>query len=229
MNIAVVQHRPSPDAVADAHAVASEVALAAEGGAELIVLPSLDSFADPAARRAFTEATRSLPAGLVVPLVEPGVRAHVFTATELPTITERLGPVALLYGDACMDAAVLERTAAEKPSVLILVPKSEGELQAEAMLELAIGLSESAAGLVMVAETIGGDFGEPGHGGSAIVLLGDVMAEAMEAETIMARVSEPVPVPEPRDAVPAVPTILQQRLANHEGRHLDPGYLADLD
>lgn len=229
MKLAVIQHRLRTDALDDAREAAAEAARAAEAGAELIVLPALDSLADNAAREAFAEATRELRTGLLVPLVTPAVRAHVFTAAEIPTIAERLGSAALLYGDACMDAAVLERTAAEKPAVLILAPKSEGDLQAEAMLELAIGLSESAAGLVVIAEAIGGDFGEPGHGGSAVVLLGDVMAEALaDDDRLLVDVPEPVPVPEPREPVPQVPTILQQRLANHEGRQLDPGYLADL-
>lgn len=228
MKLAVIQHSLHADALADARAAAVAVVRAVEAGAELVVVPALDSLADPSARRAFAEATSGLAAGLVVPLVSPDERARVFSAAELPAISERLGAVALLYGDACIDPAVLERTAKERPAVLLLAPRSEGDLQAEAMLELAVGLSESAAGLVVVADPVGGEFGRPGHGGSAVVLLGDVMAEAFGEETLLVDVPEPVPVPEPRDAVPEVPTLLQQRLANHEGRHLDPGYLADL-
>lgn len=228
MKLAVIQHGLRSDPLDDARAAAAAAVAAGGEGAEFIVVPALDSLAHPDARTAFAEGTRDIRTGLLVPLVTPSVRAHVFTAAEVPEVARRLGTVALLFGDACMDPAVLERTAAEKPAVLILTPRSEGELQAEAMLELALGLSESVAGLVVVAEATGGAFGESGHGGSAIVLLGDLMAEAFTEETIVAELPEPVPAPEPREPLPEVPTILQQRLANHEGRHLDPGYLADL-
>lgn len=230
MKLAVVQHRLRGDAVEDARRLAHAAKWASEQGAEAVFFPSVDALREPDARAVFATATDELPGSRVVPLVSEGVRAQVFKATDaIPGVGERLGPVALLYGDACIDPAVLERTAAERPSVLVLVPRSESDLQAEAIIELAMRLSESAAGLVIVAETTGGGFGEPGHGTSAVILLGDLMAEAYEDdEVLLVSVQEPVPLPESPEPLPEVPLILQQRLAQHEGRRPDPGYLADL-
>ena len=83
---------------------------------------------------------------------------------------------------------------------------------------------------MVVADSVGAEAGEPGHGGSSIILLGEVLAEAMgqDGDVLFADVPEPVPAPEPPDPVPAVPTILAQRVATHEGRRLDMGYPADL-
>jgi hypothetical protein len=55
------------------------------------------------------------------------------------------------------------------------------------------------------------------------------MAEAItDDELLVADIMVPPPAPQPRERLPDVPTILQQRLAHHEGRKLDSGYLADL-
>jgi hypothetical protein len=130
-----------------------------------------------------------------------------------------------------MDYQEILTVSGKKPSVAILVPQSENDLQAEAMLELAIGLSQSLAGLVIIAESVGAEPGSPGHGGTAIVYMGDVVAEAMgeEGATLEFEVESPVPQPKPRGLLPQIPTILSQRLAQHEGLKPDPGYPADLN
>ncbi len=115
------------------------------------------------------------------------------------------------------------------PNVAVLLPRSESDLQAEAVLELAIALSDSLAGLVIVVDTDGSEPGHPGHGGSAIIMFGKVVAEAMSGDDILfADVELPVGRPEPREPLPEMPTILQQRLAHHQGHHLEVDYLADL-
>ncbi|TLM65832.1 MAG: hypothetical protein FDZ70_10790, partial [Actinobacteria bacterium] len=88
-----------------------------------------------------------------------------------------------LYGDACFDPVRIPSGA----RTLVLVPDAESELQSEAVIEYAIGLSESVAGLVAVIE--------PSEvGGSAIVLLGEVLAEAGAGDrAIVADVPYPVP------------------------------------
>ncbi|MEN6429650.1 MAG: hypothetical protein ABFC80_02230 [Coriobacteriales bacterium] len=140
-----------------------------------------------------------------------------------------IGSLVRLEGDAALDHAEHARALSERPDVLVLSPGAESELQAEAVLELALGLSTSVAGLVLVTEHAGAPAGEPGHGGSAIVLLGEVVAEAVnEDDVITAEIPVPVPAPKPRSPLPAVAPILEQRLAHHRGRRLDPDYLADL-
>jgi hypothetical protein len=157
--------------------------------------------------------------------VDPTTRGQYFEPAEL----EPLGRVSLPVGDAAMDPEALERIYAEAPDAIIMAPRSESDLQAEAVLELAIGLSESAAGLVVVTDAAGAEPGEAGHGGSAIIVLGEVLAEAItDDELLVADITVPPSAPQPRERLPEVPTILQQRLAHHEGRKLDSGYLADL-
>lgn len=145
-----------------------------------------------------------------------------------PSQAEALGRVAVLQGDAALDAESLRSLADGSIEVLVLSPGSESDIQAEGMLEYAIGLSDSVAGLVLVVEDDGAEPGSAGHGGSAIVLLGEVLAEAMSgADVIDAEIGVPVPQPVPRDPLPALPTILEQRLAHHQGRHLHHDYPSD--
>jgi len=142
---------------------------------------------------------------------------------------EPFGHVVIVAGDAGIDPEQHRRLAADPPDVLVLAPGSESDLQAEAVLELAIGLSVSLAPLVIIAEASGAEPGSPGHGGSAIILLGEVLAEAVfDDQTLVADIDVPIPAPEPRAALRALPTILAQRLANHRGERLAVDYLADL-
>lgn len=128
--------------------------------------------------------------------------------------------VAVLEGDRCFDAASL--TAVRGRDVLVLAPAAETPLQAEAIIEFAIALSSSLVGLVLVEEP-------PWPGGSAVIQLGEVLAEAGEGEEeLTAEVRLPLPVPETGAPLPELPPILAQRLAVHAGRRADPGYLADL-
>jgi hypothetical protein len=142
---------------------------------------------------------------------------------------EPFGHVVIVAGDAAIDPEQHRRLAADPPDVLVLAPGSESELQAEAVLELAIGLSVSLAEVVIIAETSGAESGSPGHGGSAIILLGEVLAEAVfDDQTVMADIDVPLRGPEPRAALPVPPTILVQRLARHRGERPAVDYLADL-
>jgi hypothetical protein len=55
------------------------------------------------------------------------------------------------------------------------------------------------------------------------------LAEADDgAEVLTAGVNLPLPRPVAYGTALEVPTILQQRLANHQGRHLEVGYPADI-
>ncbi|MHB9003472.1 MAG: hypothetical protein ACYC6C_05345 [Coriobacteriia bacterium] len=154
----------------------------------------------------------------------------VFSSDNLrPDAASALGEAAVLEGDRCFDPDEYERLRGREPAALVLHPGSESELQAAAVLELAVSLSSNLAGLVVVVEDTGGQPGESSHGGSAIVHAGEVLAEAEDgAQVLTAGVTLPLPRPVAHGSALEVPTILQQRLANHQGRHLKVDYPSDI-
>lgn len=229
MRIAVIEHRLTGDSLEDARSLGQSAIRAAEAHAEAVFLPAVVQPDDAQANAVLEEALRSLPATYIIPKTASQVGRAFGGHTDSP-IDERLGKAVMLLGDACVDSAQLSAVARSRPAVLVLNPRSESELQAEAFVELAVGLSESAAGLVIVAEAVGAEPGDPGHGGSAVVLLGEVIAESVDGDggILYADVPEPVPHPSAPNDVPELPTILAQRQAQHAGRKLDMGYFAEL-
>jgi hypothetical protein len=228
MRIAVIQHLLRGNDDEDAVALANAAADATDMGAEVVVFPSVPTLADssggdPVARilAAIGEERREH-----VVYLNPAIIADGADAAAIPL----LGQTALLVGDGCADASEILRIAGEKPLVAILAPRSDNDLQAEAVAEFALGLSDSLAGLVVIAECAGAEPGEPGHGGSAIIHLGEVVAEAMSEvdETLTAEFELPIVQPEPRELLPKVPSILVGKLAHHQGRRPDVEYPADL-
>ena len=218
MKIAVVQLELRPAPAQDVEALVLAAARAAAAGADLIVLPDAAAVTEGPLR---DELIRRLDDEVSAPSLVAG--------TDVEAVHDELGRILMITGDGCMDPVVLGALAADAPSALVLAPGSESELQAEAMLELAIGLSTSVSPLVLVVETDGADPGVGGHGGSAIVHLGEVLAEAMAGDDVLhAEVLTPLGRPEPRGLLPQVPPLLAGRLAAHEGRKLDVGYPADL-
>lgn len=227
MKIAVIQHRLRPTPAQDLEALVIVSARAASLGAELIVLPDARALHDgPLANDLFRRIAEDAPGAEVLSVhrdsgESPGPVFRGVTS---------LGDVCVLTGDWPLDASALSPEATRGAGVLVLAPGAESDLQAQAVLELAVGLSTSLASLVVVVETDGADVGEPGHGGSAIIHLGEVLAEAMAGDDLlMAEVATPLGPPEAPAALPAVPIVLEQRLAAHRGRKLDVGYPADLD
>lgn len=230
MKVGVVQHRIRESGAEDARALARASSRARDLGAELVMLPeALSLFGDENPdRRELFDALAEIDGSRLMPYVGPDAAGFSGIVTPPPD-AEFAGSIALLVGDACVDPGVHRAVLAERPNAVVLSPRSESELQAEAVLELAIGLSLSLAGLVVVAECSGADPGEPGHGGSAIVLLGEVIAEAMaEEDVLVAEVPMPVPQPEPAEELPSIPPILAQRLAHHRGEKVAVDYPADL-
>lgn len=226
MRVAAIQHRLLGNAHEDAAALANAAARAAREGAELVVLPEVFSqhVDDADARGEFSELLAPVPACCLAAHDGSG-HADAGFVVELPAdagLSPDVGKVAVLDGDSCIDARQLANAAAEHPSIAVLRPRCENDLQAEAVLELAIALSDSLAGLVIVADSVGAEPGEPGHGGSAIILLGKVLAEAVgDDDLLIADVPLPVPQPAPREALPVIPLLLLQRLAFHQGRKLE--------
>lgn len=201
MRIAVVQHRLRATPSEDMSALAAASERAVAAGAEWVVLPAVSSIGT------------SLEPFLVACAPPPAV-----------------GSVLALYGDDCCDAGTLASASMTPPDVTVLRPHSENDLQSEAFLELSIALSDSLSGLVIIAECVGAEQGDPGHGGSAVVVLGEVVAEAFaDDELIFADVTAPIAPPEPREPLPQIPLLLRQRAAFHAGHKLEvPEYPADI-
>ena len=224
MNIAAIQHRLRDSADADARALAVAAAVASARGAEVVIFPEVPSLQldGGAGQVLLAELVREVPAFCVVPSVDPALRG-LAVIDELPAPISApgggVGVVSLLIGDACMDPAELARADAASPALAILSPRSETDLQAEALLEFAIALSDSLAGVIVIAECAGAEALEVGHGGSAIIVLGDVVAEALyEDDVLVADVPLPLPQPSPREPLPPVPPLLAQRVDHHRGR-----------
>lgn len=151
------------------------------------------------------------------------------TGHPLPVDT-RLGRALLLSGDDCIDPALFPSIEAMGLEALVLQMDTESPLQAEALLEHALDASLSFAGLVLTACLVGDARGVSSHGGSAIVHLGEILAEAGSGEDLLiARVAVPVPLPVRRGPRPVLPPVLAQRIAAHGGAKLRPDYPATID
>ncbi len=228
MKIAVVQHELRPAPAQDLEALVIAVARAASLGADLVILPDVAAVHDgPLGDELFRRTEEDAP-GVVV------WSAHRYGSDPgdgpLTLSVEAVGAACALVGDDAMDHAALLACAARRPGLLVLAPGAESELQAQAVLELAVALSTSLASVVVVAEADGAEPGEPGHGGSAIIHLGEVLAEATAGDDLLvADITTPLGPPEAPTAFPEVPTVLLQRIAAHHGRKVDVDYPADLD
>jgi predicted amidohydrolase len=229
VNIAVIQHALLGDDAADAVALGNAAADATDMGAEIVVFspaPVLTDISkgDPVGK--LFEAIGEAQSESVLYINPAAVPDGVHIAA-LP----KIGQTALFVGDACLDYQEILTASGKKPHLAIFVPRSENDMQAEAVLELALGLSSSLAGLIIVVDSAGAEPGDPGHGGSAIIQLGEMVAEAIgdEDQTLTIDVELPVPQPEPRELLPEIPTILSGRLAQHHGEKPGVNYPADLN
>lgn len=231
MRIAALQHRLRESAAQDVDALVASARNAAEAGAELVVFPEVLSIGGDASeeRQRLYELLDAVPGQRLIPNVGAYVVGFGLVSEPLEAFPE-LGKIAMLVGDSCMTGVELIRMLGDSPSVALMAPRSESDLQAEAVLELALGLSESLAGLVIVSECCGSDPGDIGHGGSAIIHLGKMLAEALgdDDELLIVDIDVPIEQPEPREALPAIPPILTQRTATHRGEKPEVDYPADL-
>lgn len=227
MRLAVVQHRSRPAPAQDLEALVLASSRAAAHEADALVLPDV-----PALRERPLHDDLLVRLGEVAPAVDL-IMVHPDTghgASSALRDHDVIGRVALLQGDECIDPDVLAATAAAKPGMVVLAPGSESDLQAQAVLELAVPLSTSLASVIVVVESDGAEIGQPGHGGSAVVHLGEVVAEAMSGDDLLV-VDLPAPLgpPESAGALPELPPVLAQRLAAHRGQKVEVSYPADLD
>ena len=230
MKIAVIQHRLRESIDADIEALQRAAAAAGICGAQVVFMPEpLSLVDDSAAAERFFSGLDGMPGVRLIPSTPPGVDGFAATAPVLEGL-EGLGRIALFAGDSCMSGLELVRILGDSPNVAVLAPRSENDLQAEAVMELAIGLSESLASLVVITECAGAEPGDVAHGGSAIIQLGQVLAEAMgqDDETLYAEIDVPLSRPEPPEPLPGIAPILSQRLAHHRGEQPPIDYPAEL-
>ncbi len=227
VRIAIIQHQLRGEPYRDAEALVASGLAAHEQGADIVFYPEVDSLdADFGGPRAeFLTGLQSLDVSTLAPNPARRDEGDDVAVLELGS----LGKAALLSGDAPVDPEVHKQLLEIEPEVIVMLGRCESDLQAEALLEVAIGLSDSVAGLVIVVDPTGAEPGEVGHGGSAVAHLGEVVAEALgDDEVILVDVETPVPAPQPREALPSVPPILMQRLAFHRGEKPSADYPAEL-
>jgi predicted amidohydrolase len=227
VRIAVVQHRIRTHERMDLAALLSLSEQAEDEGADVIVYPNVPGLCGSASLlAAFAQnvTERAPQVSIVAPCASDA------TAKAPEPVATRLGRTLLLGGDACIDTDLYPAIESMGLEALVWQAETESPLQAEALLELALDASLSQAGLVLAACLAGEARGVASHGGSAIVHLGEILAEAGSGEDLLiADVAVPVSLPERRGlrAVPA--PILAQRLAVHRGKKVRPAYPADVD
>lgn len=225
MRIAVAQHA-SPGG--EAAVVVPVVRAALEGGADLVICPAVPYAVSGALGAALDRVVETSSATHLLPVIEDPPHGSV-SMVRIEGHFGDMGEVAVFVGDACFDSGQWERVRSGGVKAAVLCPLSESELQAEAALEVAIALSDSLCGLVVVAEAAGAEVGEPGHGGSAVIVLGDVVVEGFTGpDAVVGEVLLPLTGPEPPDPLPTVPPLIAQRLAHHQGRRLRVDWPADL-
>lgn len=216
MRLAVVQHlfRVTPEQ--DLDALSGAVERAAAAGADAVLVPGIHALRDgPLADGSWRRIEDAAPGKPVFAVGDDSRAADPSSPAEIAL----LGHTVFLRGDACVDPEVHAGLASHAVDTLVLAPGSESELQAEAVLELGLALSTSLAPLVLIVEPDGAALGEAGHGGSAIMQLGDVRAEALAGDDLLLADLEFVAgPPSPRDALPEIPPVLAQRLHAHRAR-----------
>jgi predicted amidohydrolase len=199
---------------------------ASDEGASVIVCPRLPGLAsDSRIYQAFIANVREHAPGSLV--IIPSVAGH--REESLHPFVTPLGRTLALIGDDCIDPECHARAWELRVEAMVWQPEPESALQAEAALEVALDATLSVAGLVLVTGLAGDGDGARGFGGSAIVQLGDIVAEAGPGEEcVYADVDVPVPMPERHSHRPELPPILAQRLAHHRGGKLQVDWPADL-
>ncbi|MDO8914953.1 MAG: hypothetical protein Q7W16_02570 [Coriobacteriia bacterium] len=216
MKIALVQHRIRNHERMDLAALLSMSEQAQDEGADVIVYPCVPGIGyDSQLMTAFTANVmeRAPQVSIVASCAAWGPGGM------LQPVPTRLGRTLVLAGDDCIDASLYPEIESLGLEALVWQMATESPLQAEALLELALDASLSQAGLVLTACLYGEARDIHSSGGSAIVHLGEILAEAGEGEDLLiADIAVPVPLPERRGrrAVPA--PVLQQRFAAHHGK-----------
>ncbi len=215
MRVAVAQHLLRTHERMELAALLSVTERAADEGAQVLAYPCVPGLGNnPALMEAFigNVAERAPGLSIIAPCAGTG------QGEGLPVTVSPLGPTLVLAGDRCIDPERFEEIAGLGLSVLVWQVDSESDLEAEAILELALDASVSLAPLVIVAAYTGSGRGLASHGTSALVHMGEILEEAGGSEDLLvADVPTPLRRPDGRPSLPVPPPVLAQRLALHRG------------
>lgn len=226
MRIAVVQHRVRTHARMDLAALLEASETAADDGAQVIVYPRLPEMGtDSPMLDAFFRTVQERCPGLQ--WVRPRIRYHAGESMECrPTA---LGTTIVLVDDDCIDPSLFEGIQGLGCQSLVWLFSAEDDLQAEAVIELALEASLTLAPLVLVVAATGEARGANAHGTSAIVYLGEILAEGGAGDDVLiADVAIPGEWAARSRMLPELMPVLSQRLAAHHGRKVEVDYPADL-
>ncbi len=227
MRIAVVQHQIRTHERVDLAAMLALAERAVDQGADTIVFPCVPGLGGGGELMpAFIQNVCERAPQLSV-IASCAGRLRLTPLEALPT---RLGRTLVLAGDECIDPELFPVIAGANVEALVWQIDTESPLQAEAILELALDASLSLSGLVLVSCFDGEARGARSFGGSAIVHLGELLAEAGQGEDLLlADVAAPVSLPIRRGPLAEPGPVLEQRLAVHRGAKITLGYPATID
>jgi len=226
LRIAVVQHRIRTHERMDLAAMLAMSEHASDEGAQVIVYPHvpgivpgsqlLDAF--------FRNVGERCPG---MQLVRPRMRHRA--GEEMACSPTALGRTIVLADDDCIDPALFPLVQALGCETLVWMFVAEGDLQAEAILELALDASLTLAPLVIVASVTGHARDVDAHGLSAIVHLGELVAEGGGGEDLLiADLAVPAAMTQHVRRLPEPTPVLLQRLAAHRGTTAPLDHPADL-
>lgn len=199
---------------------------ASDEGAQVLVVPSVPGlFSNDQLAAAFARNVEERVRGLVV--LPPAVTHRA--GDDIATRPTSLGRTIVLEGDACVDADRFAAIQAATPDTVVWLFNAEDELQAEAMLELALDASTTLAPLVIIAAATGEGRALSFAGTSAVVHLGEIVAEGGRGEDlVLADVRVPSMLSEHARRLPEPAPVLVQRLAAHRHEKAPVDYPADL-
>lgn len=227
MRIAVAQHRIRTHERIDLAALLALSERAADEDAAVVVFPCVPGldFGSGLMSAFIQNVTDRAPQ---LAMVSPCAGRR--RAGQLEAVVTRLGRTLVLADDECIDPDHFPAVESLGLEALVWQIDTESPLQAEAVLELALDASLSLAGLVIISGIDGEARGVRSCGGSAIVHLGEILAEAGGGEDLLlSDVAVPVCLPARRGPRPVLAPVLAQRLAVHRHTKARPGYPATID
>ena len=224
MKVAVVQLRIRVHVRMDLAALLAATERAADEGADVIVYPYAPWITgQPLLEPFFANVEQRAPG---INWLRPGLR---YAGGAMEAHATGLGRTVMLEGDDCIDTATLALVRAMDCDALVWLFDAEDELQAEALLELALEASVTLVPLVVIASLTGEACGIAQHGVSAIVHMGEILAEAdPDDEVLMADVPRASAPLERGHSLPEPAPVLAQRLAAHRHTKLPVDYPAEL-
>lgn len=222
----MVQHRLRTHERMDLAAMLALCETAAADGAQVIVYPAVPGLSSGTSLLpAFLRNVQERAPGITA--ISPFVEVREGGAPSVANTA--LGRTLVLSGDECIDADVFPEVAALGCDAVVWQFSAEDDLQAEACLELALEATHSLAPLIVVAAVTGSARDVHLEGISAVVHLGEILAEGGAGEDLLFAEVPPSAGPlEPGRRLPEPAPVLRQRLAAHRHSKVPTDYPADL-